>query len=67
LVVEGTDQFETLRMSRRETDPVGVRLGVAGALRNAWASGMQRDTGEGRAVYLTRSAVVLDCWTSARD
>jgi hypothetical protein len=33
-------------------DPLGVRLGVNGARRDAWASGMQCDMGEGRAVYL---------------
>jgi hypothetical protein len=29
-----------------------VRIGVAGARANAWSSGMQRDMGEGRWVYL---------------
>lgn len=33
-------------------DPSGIRLGVNGARRDAWASGMKCDIGEGRAVYL---------------
>ena len=49
---EGPDLFEALRALRRTVDPLGIRLGVNGARRNAWASGMQRDMGEGRFVYL---------------
>jgi hypothetical protein len=49
---EGPDLFEALRALRRTADPLGIRLGVNGARRNAWASGMQRDMGEGRFVYL---------------
>jgi hypothetical protein len=37
---------------RNSLDRHGILLGVNGARRNAWASGMQRDMGEGRAVYL---------------
>jgi hypothetical protein len=51
---EGPDLFEALRALRRTVDPLGIRLGVNGARRNAWASGMQRDMGEGRVVYLLR-------------
>ena len=48
---EGPDLFETLRVLRRALDPLGIRLGVNGARRNAWASGMQRDMGEEQVVY----------------
>jgi hypothetical protein len=49
---EGPDLFRALRALRRILDPFGIRLGVNGARRDAWASGMQCDMGEGRAVYL---------------
>jgi hypothetical protein len=49
---EGPDLFKALRALRRILDPLGIRLGVNGARRDAWASGMQCDTGEGRVVYL---------------
>jgi hypothetical protein len=49
---EGPDLFEALRVLRSAADPLGIRLGVNGARRDAWASGMQRDMGEGRFVYL---------------
>jgi hypothetical protein len=49
---EGPDLFKALRALRRILDPLGIRLGVNGARRDAWASGMQCDMGEGRVVYL---------------
>jgi hypothetical protein len=49
---EGPDLFNALRALRRILDPLGIRLGVNGARRDAWASGMQCDMGEGRVVYL---------------
>jgi hypothetical protein len=49
---QGPDLFEALRMLRRVLDPLGIRLAVNGARRDAWSSGMQRDMGEGRSVYL---------------
>lgn len=49
---EGPDLFKALRELRRILDPLGIRLGVNGARRDAWASGMQCDMGEGRVVYL---------------
>jgi len=49
---EGPDLFKALRALRRVLEPQGVRLGVNGARRDAWASGMQCDMGEGRVVYL---------------
>lgn len=48
----GADLFKALRALRRILDPLGIRLGVNGARRDAWASGMQCDMGEGRVVYL---------------
>ena len=48
----GPDLFEALRNLRRLVDPLGFRLAFNGARRDAWASGMQRDMGEGRDVYL---------------
>jgi len=49
---EGPDLFNALRELRSALDPLGIRLGVNGARRDAWASGMQVDMGEGRVVYL---------------
>ena len=49
---EGPDLFNALRALRRILDPLGIRLGVNGARRDAWASGMQCDMGEGCVVYL---------------
>jgi hypothetical protein len=49
---EGPDLFKALRELRCALDPLGIRLGVNGARRDAWASGMQCDMGEGRVVYL---------------
>lgn len=48
----GPDLFKALRELRCALDPLGIRLGVNGARRDAWASGMQCDMGEGRVVYL---------------
>jgi len=49
---EGPDLFKALRTLRRILDPLGICVGVNGARRDAWASGMQSDMGEGRVVYL---------------
>jgi hypothetical protein len=49
---DGADLFEALRDLRRQLGPLNVRIGCNGARRDAWASGMQRDMGEGRVVYL---------------
>lgn len=49
---EGPDLFKALRGLRRILDPLGIRVSVNGARRDAWASGMQCDMGEGRVVYL---------------
>jgi len=53
---EGPDLFKALRELRRALDPLGIRLGVNGARRDSWASGMQCDMGEGRVVYLLHEA-----------
>jgi hypothetical protein len=49
---EGPDLFKALQALRRVLDPLGIRVSVNGARRDAWASGMQCDMGEGRVVYL---------------
>jgi hypothetical protein len=49
---EGPDLFKALRELRRMLDPQGIPVGVNGARRDAWASGMQCDMGEGRFVCL---------------
>jgi hypothetical protein len=49
---EGPDLFKALRALRRVLDPLRIRLGISGARRDAWASGMQCDMAEGRVVYL---------------
>lgn len=48
---DGPDAFAALRNLRRQLDAKGIRIGVTGALPNAWASGMQRDMGEGLSCY----------------
>lgn len=49
---EGPDLFEALRHLRVQLDGAGILLCVNGSRPEAWASGMQRDMGEGRVVYL---------------
>ena len=49
---KGADVFEALRALRAELDNDEILLGCNGARANAWASGMQRDMGEGKTVYL---------------
>ena len=46
------DYFECLLHLRDEIEPLGYRLLVQGARRNAWPSGMLRDMGGGRKAYL---------------
>lgn len=48
----GPDCFEALRDLRTVLDTRGIKIGVNGARPHSWASGMQRDIGEGRVVYL---------------
>ena len=49
---QGPDLFEALRTLRAKLDQEEILLGCNGARPNAWASGMQRDMGEGKTVYL---------------
>jgi hypothetical protein len=48
----GPDCFEALRILRSQLDAEGIVIGINGARPNAWASGMQRDMGEGLVTYL---------------
>jgi hypothetical protein len=48
----GTDLFGALINLREDLDAEEILLCCNGARRNAWASGMQRDMGRGRVVYL---------------
>lgn len=48
----GPDIFECLLDLRRQVEPDGLRLCCNGSRPNAWSSGMQRDTGSGRVVFL---------------
>jgi len=45
------DAFEALCLLREELEPLGWRLGVAGAQVDVWPSGMARDQGGGRIAY----------------
>jgi hypothetical protein len=48
----GPDYFEALRRARISMEDVGLRPCCAGARRDTWASGMQRDMGQGLACYV---------------
>lgn len=48
----GNDVFGTLMQLRETMEPLGVLICCNGARINAWSSGMQRDMGEGKCVYL---------------
>jgi hypothetical protein len=50
--VEAGDLFEALRQLRRQFEARGIALCCAGARRDVWSSGMQRDMGMGRAAYI---------------
>jgi len=47
-----SDYFEALRMARLAMEDVGLRPCCAGARRDTWASGMQRDMGQGLTCYV---------------
>lgn len=47
----GFDAFEALTQVRDQIEPAGWRLGIAGARRNVWPSGMARDMGSGLVAY----------------
>lgn len=48
----GPDVFGALRALMTNLEADDGLIGVVGARPNAWASGMQRDMGEGRTVYV---------------
>jgi hypothetical protein len=52
LSVEAGDCFEGLRLIRRQLDRENLRLCCAGARRDVWSSGMQRDMGMGLTAYV---------------
>lgn len=49
--VRADDAFEALCRIRDELEPSGWRIGVAGAQRDVWPSGMSRDQGGGLVAY----------------
>jgi len=49
---QASDLFETLCLIRRQLEDQGVRLCCAGARRDVWPSGMQRDMGQGLVAYV---------------
>lgn len=48
---EADDAFEALCLVRAELEPLGWRIGVAGAQPRVWPSGMSRDQGGGLSAY----------------
>lgn len=56
--VQADDAFEALCIIRAQLEPLGWRIGVAGARADVWPSGMARDQGGGlRAYRLTSQGV----------
>lgn len=49
--VHADDAFEALCLVREQLEPLGWRLGVAGAQVDVWPSGMARDQGGGLRAY----------------
>jgi hypothetical protein len=45
------DAFEALCLIREQLEPLGWRIGVAGAQADVWPSGMARDQGGGLSAY----------------
>jgi len=52
IAVEAGDAFSALLQLRRLLEDAGVLIRCAGARRDVWASGMQRDMGEGLRAYV---------------
>lgn len=50
----GPDLFEALVRLRRQLEPNGLMIGVQGARRDTYPSGMARDMGGGMQVYVLR-------------
>ena len=53
---QADDAFEALCSVRERLEPLGWRIGVAGAQRNVWPSGMSRDQGGGLVAYRMTAA-----------
>ncbi len=51
LAARENDAFEALCVIRERLEPLGWRVGVAGAQVNVWPSGMARDQGGGLSAY----------------
>lgn len=51
VVAREDDAFEALSAVRERVEPLGWRLGVAGAQLDVWPSGMSRDQGGGLSAY----------------
>ncbi len=49
---EASDVFDCLLELRKQIEPIGAHICCNGSRRDAWASGMQRDMGQGLVVYL---------------
>ena len=52
VMVESSDCFEAMRQVRSRLEEAGFKLCCNGARTDAWATGMQRDMGEGLVCYL---------------
>lgn len=50
------DAFEALCVIREQLESAGLRIGVAGAQRDVWPSGMSRDQGGGLVAYRMTAA-----------
>jgi hypothetical protein len=48
---QADDAFEALSLVREQLEPLGWRIGVAGAQLGVWPSGMSRDQGGGLTAY----------------
>lgn len=48
---DGADAFDALCAIREQSEPLGWRIGVAGAQEDVWPSGMSRDQGGGMTAY----------------
>lgn len=57
---EENDAFEALGLVRERLEPLGWRIGVAGAQPGVWPSGMSRDQGGGLTAYRMSSEGVAE-------
>ncbi|MBJ7609333.1 MAG: hypothetical protein JF887_07860 [Candidatus Dormibacteraeota bacterium] len=49
---DSSDYFEAMQLLRLQLEAIGLRLCCAGARRDTWASGVQRDMGQGLNCYI---------------